>query len=391
MAPAERGVGGRRGGLRAARPAGLLLALSAFVLLGMADAGLGVSWPSLRAFLDRDLSDLGALLAALSAGYLAASVGYGRLHARMGTGVVLTAGASLLMVSALGLATTGGWATAVVSVGVMGLGAGLVDVGINAHAALEFDRGSINLLHAAYGIGATLGPMVITAGLAARTGWRGGYAAIALLQLSVAVSIWMGRSHWTGADVATGVERLVTVSRIRAAAMLAVFWAYTGVEVAAGQWAFTLLTDGRAMETAPAGAWVAAYWGGLTAGRLYFGAVGIRLTPSRILDGSLALAVAGLAILWWDPLGWGMVGLPVAGLGFAAVFPTMVSLTPSRMGRARSTRMMGYQLAAANIGAATLPWGLGLIAAAAGLESLGAGLFVATASLAGLHLWTDRR
>jgi fucose permease len=69
----------------------------------------------------------------------------------------------------------------------------------------------------------------------------------------------------------------------------------------------------------------------------------------------------------------------------------LVTLTPARIGLTRSTRSMGYQLAAANLGAAVLPWTLGLVAQARGLEALGPGLFVVGVLLATVHLLAELR
>lgn len=143
------------------------------------------------------------------------------------------------------------------------------------------------------------------------------------------------------------------------------------------------------MSTAAAGTWVAVYWGGLMVGRFVFGVVGERLTPSRTLRGSIAVSLIGVGALAWDPAGLGVLGLPVAGLGFAAVFPTLVSITPARLGRERSTKAMGYQLAAANLGAAMVPWVLGLVAGVRGLEALALGMFVATLVFALVYWLSD--
>lgn len=367
------------------------IAVATFVLLGLADGSLGVAWPSMRGTFGRGLSELGVLLAFGSIGYLSASIAYGRVHGRVGTGGALTLGAALMTVGLVGVAAASAWGLLAASVLAFGVGGGLIDSGMNAHAALAFDVRSINLLHAAYGVGATLGPIVITASLAFEGTWRSGYAGIAVLQLASLTMVFRSRRRWT-ADASMTVDREALAGRRRRTTLLtlALFLVYTGVEVAAGQWAFTLLSEGREMTTASAGAWVAAYWGGLTAGRLLFSVVGHRFAPSRLLDGSAAVAIAGLGLLWWDPWSIGFVGLPIAGLGFAAVFPTLVSLTPARIGRDKSTAMVGYQLAAANIGAASVPWVMGLVAESGSLASLGPALFAGSVALGALHLATDR-
>lgn len=377
---------------RSLRPSiqALAVALGAFVMLGLVDGALGVAWPSLREVFGRGLSDLGVLLAFGSIGYLAASIGYGRLHARLGTGVLLGIGSVLLAFGITGIAIGRAWLVVTIAAVLVGLGGGLVDTGMNAHAALSFDVGTINLLHACYGVGATIGPVVITFSLLSTGVWRGGYAVLAVLQVVSAVTIWLRKTRWAGAEPDLSADGPMRRARLRLWSLLLLFFLYTGVEVAAGQWAFTLLSEGRGMSTAAAGTWVAVYWGGLTIGRFGLGISGGRLAPSLTLNSSMVVSLLGVGLLWLDPLGLGAVGLPLAGLGFAAVFPTLVSLTPARIGRIASTRTMGYQLAAANIGAAGVPWILGLVAEAQGLASIGPGLFASGALLALVHVASAR-
>lgn len=366
----------------------LAVALFAFIVLGMAHESLGVAWPSMRGEFDRPISDLGLLLAFSSTGYLVASGGYGWAHRRTGTGVLLTLGSSLICLGLAGVSLARGWPLVAGAALSMGLGGGLTDTGLNAHAALSFDLRSINLLHGAYGIGATLGPLIITASLASDLLWRGGYGLVAILQLLVLAAVWATRRNW--AEDEADDERSFESPAGSMWMMVVLFFLYTGVEVAAGQWAFTLLTEGRGMATGPAGIWVATYWGGLTIGRLGFGVIGNDLRASSILNGSVVTALAGLLILWIDPGGFGFVGLPIAGLGLAAIFPTLVSLTPGRIGRERSTSSIGFQLAAASLGAATIPWALGIFAEARGVPALGPGLFVAGVVLAAVYVVSER-
>ncbi len=366
------------------------MALGAFVMLGLVDGSLGVAWPSVRAAFGRGLSDLGVLLAFLSAGYLVTSLGYGLLHARLGTGALVGIGSVSLAAGVAGIAIAPRWSVITTAAVFIGLGGGLVDTGMNAHAALALDVGSINLLHACFGVGATLGPAVITVSLVLSDAWRGGYAALSVLAVLSSLAIWTRRKRWTGGAQEPSGATASTGGRVARWLLLMLFFLYTGLEVATGQWAFTLLNEGRGVGTATAGTWVAVYWAGLTVGRFGFGIVGDRFRPPRILNSSMVVALLGILWLWLDPLGLGAIGLPVAGLGLAAVFPTLVSLTPARIGRIASTRNMGYQLAAANIGAAGVPWILGVVAENRGLGALGLGLFVTGALLTLVHLISGR-
>lgn len=362
----------------------LLVALGTFVVLGLPDGGLGVAWPAIRDEFGRPLSGLGTLIASGSVGYLTASVLYGRLHERLGTGSLLISGSTLLGVGLIGVGASPTWVVVVLAAITMGLGGGLIDTGMNAHAALTFDIRSVNLLHACYGIGATVGPIILAISLTTTGVWRAGYLTMAGLQIVVLVGVWFRRHTW--ADDRAKVTRQGRAPRVRSWLLLALFFLYTGVEVGAGQWSFTLLTEGRGYGTAAAGAWVAVYWGGLTAGRFVLGFFGHRFSSMATLHSSVAVSIFGLGLFWLDPLGQGVVGLPITSLGLAAIFPTLIAVTPARLGADRSTRSIGYQLAAANLGVATIPWLLGIVAENLGLEVLAPGLFVLGLAIATVHL-----
>ena len=59
---------------------------------------------------------------------------------------------------------------------------------------------------------------------------------------------------------------------------LVVFFLYTGLEVVAGQWSYTLFTVGRGVEAGRAGPWISIYWGSLTIGRVAFGWIAERIS-----------------------------------------------------------------------------------------------------------------
>jgi fucose permease len=99
--------------------------------------------------------------------------------------------------------------------------------------------------------------------------------------------------------------------------------------------------------------------------------------------------VAGTALLWLDPAGVGALGLPLVGLSLAPVFPTLVSLTPVRLGNERAASAIGYQLSAAGIGAAALPGGVALAIDAGGLDTLGPALVTMAVVLLVLHHATE--
>jgi fucose permease len=272
----------------------------------------------------------------------------------------------------------------------LGIGGGLLDSAINAYAAHRFTAGATNLLHAGFGIGATLGPIVVARAVASGAGWQAGYLAIAVAHAAVLGLLWRTRARWRPVAAPDSAPHEPVRPDLVVALSLLMFFLYTGVEVAAGQWSFSVLHESRGLGTDAAGAWVAAYWGGLTLGRLGLSAVATRLGSRRVLGLSMVGTIVGCAAFSWNPAGLGVLGLPFAGLSLAGVFPTLVTLTPQRIGPGRTTAVMGYQLAAASLGAAVLPWAVGWAVARSSLEALGPLLVGAATAMAVLHLVIDR-
>ncbi len=272
-----------------------------FVSLGLPDGLLGVAWPSIRAFFKLPLDALGALLVMFTAGYLLSSFSSGRIIARLNVGALLALSCLATAVSLLGYALTPNW-WIMVALGLLsGLGAGAIDAGLNTYAATHFSARSVNWLHACYGIGATIGPCIMTSVLLAHHRWQRGYVIVGIGQLLLAACFGMTNKLWTNGSSAAekpAPKPLHAVSirgtlRISSVCLsIAVFLVYTGIEAAAGTWAYSLFTEGRGVPMMMAGTRVSVYWGGLTAGRLLSGFV-INFVSVRLL---LRYCIIGIAL-----------------------------------------------------------------------------------------------
>lgn len=335
----------------------------AFVVLGLPDFGHGVAWPAMRADLDRPLADLGAFLATSSVGYLLVATSSGRLAARWRVdGLVVRATLS----SAAGLATVAvapSWWGVLGGGFLVGLGAGGMDTGFNAAVALRADGRLMGLLHAGYGVGAAIGPLVVGASLAAGGGWRPAYAVFALASLLLVVPV-AGRSMGDApAQQPMGSPRGLVVPCLA-------FAVYVSLEVTIGQWAFTSLTRHRGYGDLGASTFVSLYWVALTAGRLWLGLAGHRIPVPRLLRAAIASAVLATGVLWFGGPA-APVGLLLAGLSLSVVFPLLMLLTPARVGAERAAAAVGWQTAASSLGAAGGPALAGVVLDARGIAAYG--------------------
>jgi fucose permease len=364
----------------------LAIALVAFVSLGLPDGVLGVAWPSIRRSFDLPPAQLGLLLTTAMLGYVASSFSSGAVVARMGVGRLLFWSSALMVANSVAYALAPVWGVMVAAGLLAGLGAGAIDAGINTFAAVRFSPRLVSWLHAAYGVGAALGPLLMTAALATSGGWRGGYALIGALLALMAVAFRLTRRKWdtrppeadaeASAGPALAPRLLETLVRPRVWLNLALFFVYTGLEVSAGQWTYSLLTEARGISPGAAGGWIAAYWGGLAAGRIVSGALSGRIAAGTILRVATLGAVVSTLTLWHDPgMRVGLLALPVLGGCLAPIYPLLIAETPRRLGASHAAAAIGFQVAAAYVGTAAIPGLIGLFATAHGLGAIAPALF----------------
>jgi fucose permease len=385
----------------------LSLAYAGFIGLGMVNSLLGVAWPSIHATFGLPLDALGVLLIGITIGYMIASAVSGRLLALLGGGTLLALSSCLAAASLLAAGSAPSWAVLVAFGFTSGLSGGAIDGGLNAYAAAHFSPRAMNWLHACFGIGATLGPAIMTAVITGYwtlggLGWRAGYWIVGAAQLALALCFALTRQRWhdpaspqaaaaSPPQAAHGAPLVETLRLPLAWLGIALFFAYTGLEIATGNWVYSLLTEARGVPAALAGTWVSLYWGSLTAGRILFGFVVQRISPTTLLRWCMAGATLSALLIWMNLAPWlASGGIALMGLALAPQFPLLISATPGYLGPRHAANGVGFQVAAAGLGGALVPSLVGVLARAWGLEVLGPFLFAAALTMAALFellLW----
>jgi fucose permease len=376
----------------------ILLIYVAFIALGMPDGLLGVAWPSVRASFGLPIDALGMLLFASMAGYLTSSFSSGHLIPRFGVGRVLAASCTATGVALIGYTLVPQWGM-IVALGILaGLGAGAIDAGLNTYVAAHYGEGLMQWLHASYGIGITLGPIIMTLGLKYFDTWRFGYAVVGTVQLALALCfvltlpMWQDHAH----AAAPGEPRrltdyktpwLETLRRPQVWLSLLLFFLYTGVEVTLGAWTYSLLTESRGISPQTAGLVAGGYWATFTLGRIVAGLYAGRVGVNALVRGGMLVAFAGTILLWQNPInGSSVLAVAIIGFAIAPIFPAMVSGTSARVGRRYAANTIGMQMGAASLGAAGVPSFVGVLARHTSLEIVPPFLVLALAVLFGLYM-----
>ena len=356
----------------------LLIIYLAFISLGLPDSILGAAWPIMRTDLNAPLSAAGLVSMIVSASTIVSSLNSNRLLRRFGTGMVSFLSTLLTAAALLGFSFSGSILFLLVLAVPLGLGAGAIDAGLNNYVALHYQACHMNWLHCFWGIGATLGPAIMSAFLHSEN-WRGGYRTIAGLQfllvliLLAALPAW--RKHEQSEQASQGEESTARDISIRqllslrgAKPAMAAFFFYCASEITLGLWGSSFLVEVRGIPAAQAALWVSVYYGGITVGRGIAGFVSMKLTNRQLIRAGQLISLAGAVLLLLPlPKPVSCAALLLIGMGYAPIYPAMLHETPVRFGRANSQQLMGLQMALAYTGSTLAP---SLIGAAAGLTSI---------------------
>ncbi|WP_397570799.1 MFS transporter [Schlesneria sp. T3-172] len=370
----------------------VLLAFLGFISLGLPDAAIGVAWPSIRDTYQLRQPALGLLLVVSGLGYLASSFTYGRFGRSWQIGWILCASTAMVGLAMLGFACSPWWSVVLLCSCLHGVGSGAIDSGLNGYAAQHLPARHVLWLHAFYCAGVISGPLVMASVFARGQTYRQGYFWIALLLLTLSLIFRLGVTQWKGVtSAASSSDSSISLTaalghRIVRLQILA-FFLYTGLEVAVSQWTYTILTEHRGVSSVGASAAVALYWAGLLCGRLLLGNIVETVGCDRLVRYSLLGASIGGILFAGSlfPIEASLFGLGLVGLGFAAVFPCLMTRTLSRLGQELATAAVGLQVGCAMSGGAVVPGITGMIADRWGLATASGTLAILMIALFLLH------
>ncbi len=376
----------------------ILLAFIAFVAIGLPNGLLGVGWPSIRAGFSIPLDAIGMLLFTFVVGYMTSSFFNGILLSRMGVGRLLAASCFLTGMALIGYTLVPAWWMMVLLGVFVGLGAGAIDAGLNTYVAAHFGEDLMQWLHASWGVGTTLGPIIMTLGLTNLNTWRFGYRVVGIFQLLLAVCFVVTIPMWKRNDtpLKEGAKKRLTDYKTSMGETLRqplvwlsvlLFFLYVGAETSLGTWTYTLLTESRGVDETLAGFFAGSYWFTFTIGRIAAGIVAKRVGVNKLVVGGLMGAVLGALLLVWNPNEIAnVIAVALIGLSIAPIFPAMMSGTRTRVGDHYAANTIGMEMTATGFGTAVIPSLMGVLARQISLEVIPIILLIVYAVLLAFYL-----
>jgi fucose permease len=382
--------------------ASIWLSFSGFLLVGLGGGVGGVLLPSLGAFYRQGDAVLGTLFLVSALSYAISSISCGPLAARQGLRWLLALGTCVLLLGFLGFILELPFAFLYVARLCYGVGIGIIETGFNIYlSSLPKRMTLLNTLHAFYGIGALLGPLLATGMLSLLFSWNMIYVVLAILDLLLLGSVLfimrqpVSMQAWRQEQKPTREQKL-----LGAALALPQLWIvslflliYSGVEVCAGSWGYNYLLHMRTLSPFVTGWMISGFGLGLTLGRFVIQPLSERLgvglaTLMFVLIGS---ALLSLLLIWLLPFSLGSgLAFSLLGLSLAPIYPLTIALVPRLVPARLEASAIGVLVGVSISGLAFLPWLAGVLAQFQGIWTLPPYLLILSLILLGFWLFLAR-
>lgn len=300
---------------------------------------------------------VGLMLSVLSGGYVVDRYG---IKAGLLTGqLLLSAGLSLFSM-------TDCFSVGLGSFFIIGIGGGLIEIATNTVISDIYPEKRvswINILHAFFGIGALIGPVlsgfIISQGLE----WQNIYKVVALF--SILIATFMIFQRFPKGKGAEKVEFSHLKGLIRDPIMLLIgmmMLLYVGSEMGINYWSVIYMEGHFSIDTLIASSFLSYFWVALTAGRFICFLIARRVSGKTLL---LFLSTASLlsysAFLMAGTMWAAGIFLALTGLFFSGVFPTILALGVDRYPDEASTTN-GFLLSFMGLGILFFPYQMGVVA-----------------------------
>lgn len=365
------------------------LAFFGFVLIGVNGGANGVLLPSLSSYYQIDKTIIGLIFITSSVGYFCSAFISSLLLEKLGKRIFLALGTLIFLLGALTFALELPFIVILATRFLLGFGVAMIETGLNAFIVEFRSTPLMNSLHAFFGAGSLVGPLLATA-LLSRWSWNSVYIVLSLICLPLLfgfLTIFVPQST-TPVTVGSGnkveneysKQEMPHENVLIAALKLPIVWLaalfllfYVGVEVSLGNWSYTFLTEGPHLTNLFASLIVSGFWFGLTMGRFVLSALSERFGLSSVALIYLCIAgvLLGSLLIWLVPSNSLIaVCFCFVGLCLGPIYPTTIALVPSIVTDRLIASAIGFLISLSTVGIGLLPWLAGTLAQLTDIWSL---------------------
>lgn len=353
-------------------------AFFSFFIFGFVDNLKGAILPELLASLALSDTQGGTVQLGAYLGFIIACFFTGILADLAGNRLVLTIAALCLIIGLAGFSMAAVFGLLILFMFIFGLGIGAIEVGGN-NLIVELhgdDRGRyLNLLAVFHGLGSLLVPLYVAGLLAIGLSWRPIVQSTLLLAILLLLYfLFVGRRYTNSIDpvaeptAVSGIDWQLLRQRgftVQMRWFYLLIGTYVAVELGLAAWLVEYLQRERGVPEGTSQFYLSGFFVMIMVGRFLGSFVVERIGYLRSIGGALLCGV--LCVFAGLLLENGLLFLPLSGLFFSVVFPT-VAAAVSELNEENAGSVLGLLFTFGGLGGAVGPWLIGAVSDAFGLQ-----------------------
>ncbi|KAG4271794.1 hypothetical protein FPRO04_10741 [Fusarium proliferatum] len=335
-----------------------------FLVVGMNDGSYGALVPLLEDYYHKNHTLVSLVFLTPFVGYAIASAINSLMHVHFGQRGVALLAPLCHIVPYLIFSFHPPYPVMISMYVLVGIGNGLADAAWCSFIGQMMNSHEMSgILQACYALGATIAPLVAT-----------GLSGEELIALTITFWTQTGAVYLSEAPSASGAKsgRMRQVLKNKLSWIFAFFvFGYCGAEVALGGWVVVFMQKRRNASAIVGSAVATGFWGGMTVGRLFLSLVTVRLGEFWAMFLYIGVTIALELVFWLVPnLVVSAVAAALIGVAMGPMYPVAVVLITKVMPRSLHVGTIGFAASFGGSGGAILPFAVGAIAQAKGVQTL---------------------
>jgi len=337
-----------------------------FFEIGMPNSIIGAAWPAMRAEMGLPLEYIGFINIAFLISSMFACIFSGSTYMRFDFKKVFPVAIIFFVVMMFAVSIQNSFIGLLIVLIPVGYSMGTLDGGTNLYASINFESRYMSLLHCCWGIGAMIGPLIMVLVISQGHGWRWCFGIIAIIGLLPLISVFRCsiKNIWNHLDKTVSKQnaeeylpdeadpqqgKLEGIQYQLYAIMLYVMLAGSNATMSA--LISSYMDELWSTRIEIGGITVTLFLASLTLGRIITGIVVKKTGNLIMIRMGLIVALIGCVLGFFaaDPITY-QIAVILYGLGTGPVFPLLIHETPHRFTAKVSRKLVGFQVAGAQLG-----------------------------------------
>ena len=339
----------------------LFVIFTSYVLYGLSGNLLNSVWPKVA-------EDIGAAVALLGVVSTFCNITSGitsafvyKIRRKFGTNITVSIGLAFMALSLIlyGVAKN----IYIIGLGfiVLGIGNAIVDVGANSYIIKAYDAKKVSLLHACWGIGSSVGPMIMALSITFLKNYRIGFAIGEVIIIAVFILMRFMKRKWEAnkASVAkeivelhsvseeekTSNKKFVDIIKIDLALIVMIcFFFGNALNGLMNTWIATIFVEQRHISVIEGANLATVFFASLTLMRVILGFIASNFKTKNVIFFGIIVAIVGVGLMFIKSTNIYFLYLNAAvlGIGIAPIIPFLNHYLKTLFGENNVGEILGY-------------------------------------------------